>query len=144
MTTLRSQGFAFVPCCLPFIRGRVGLSFMGKKIIDQFTDLPISPSTKWARRNPEAHASRQRVWRDKNPDAWEQSQKNRQKKKTLVSVNKFLSFSSVAMENPRHNFKSREKDILRLHAKGKDVGSIAIWVNLPCSVVSKVIAKHAQ
>lgn len=37
---------------------------------------------------------------------------------------------------------SRRREIIKLHSKGKDTGSIAVWMNLPMSVVQSVIEKH--
>lgn len=32
-----------------------------------------------------------------------------------------------------------KKEIRRMAAKGRDVGTIAVWMNIPCSVVSAVL-----
>lgn len=119
------------------------------KIQDQWTDrTDLSKGQKFRLRHPEVfsspkhkskHASNMRVWRDKNPDAWQAILERRKKKVSTEKVDNFRANGLALVKH--HNKVGRQKtaEIMRLHERGKSIADIAIWMTIPMSAVMAVV-----
>ncbi len=120
---------------------------MPKIIEDEFSNrTDLSRCKKWKLRHPEqyriSHAAQMRVFRVKNPDSCDatRAKYNRKKKlKSLSNSKAYLERSILKVTNVIGN--RLRKEILMLNSKGKDVGQIAVWTNVPVSIVRSVIEK---
>ena len=152
---------------------------MPTKILDQFTDLPISASAKWQLRNPEKAKAYhrnwwlknreraleiQKRWRESNPEKYAAIQKawldahpgyaaaNAKKRRSNPDVyNADLHKNNerskgkrvVKKRDWRNSVMKRDKLVAeahRHHAKGRDIGKICVWMNLPESKVRELLA----
>ncbi len=112
-----------------------------KKIIDQYTDRSdLSGYQKWALRHPEAAWSRRYLNLD---NRIEHNKRSIAKKKVLAIRSRHAGISKAFLE-PHKSRQTilREREIIQLHTRGKDIGSIAIWMNLPVSIISSVLNQN--
>ena len=118
---------------------------MPLKIIDQFTDLPVSPSTKWRLRHPGEDKARQRADYLKlqaDPEKFarrvasmEQATKRSNGKKAIARVVKRRDWRHATLK--RDQLVSEAK---RHQVKGRTIGDICVWMNLPESKVRELLA----
>lgn len=113
------------------------------RIVDEFTNLDITPQARWVLRHLDKCASIKRAWAFNNPDKIDAANKKASNKKKLKQIVESHSLSDQMIAKKGGIGASYRNDILRLHSKGKDIGTIAIYTNLPCSKVAKVIADYA-
>ena len=117
-----------------------------KKIIDQYTDrTDLSASQKFKLRHPDRIKAYQRAYALNHLEEHRAYEANRRWKLRAEKIKKVVAYNAsmiVRGRGPIGGFKTRE--ILRLHARGKDVADIAIWTNSPVSAVLKVIETSKQ
>lgn len=99
----------------------------------------------WISKNRKHVNSKQRDWRRQHPDyvmerqrKWRRKQKIKEIQRVNADTAKFINGSKSTIA------KSRRNEILALHNRGKDIGSIAVWMNIPVSVISQVIQTYAN
>ena len=85
-------------------------------------------------------------WRKKNPERYvELTRKYNQsvmKKTALTSSQSKSNLRFKAMTSGGTKFKTALKDVAHHLARGRDVGTIAVWMNIPVSRVNLLIAKY--
>lgn len=113
---------------------------MSNKIIDQYTDRKdLSPSRKWQLRHPEKARDLRRKWAIENLEYHRvyEAKRRRTAKANSIKEEHSKLVNNILLGN--RISKHRVAEILRFHERGKDVGTIAIWTNLPVSAVMKVL-----
>ncbi len=91
----------------------------------------------------------QRAWRLKNPESYQTSyhkSNNSPKHKAWVSRKQGLKTLRRLKSSSHDRLKMCqgriEEAIMRSHVKGRDMGTIAVMLNIPISVIANVIASH--
>jgi len=91
-----------------------------------------------------------RLWREKHPDKAEvliekanaaESAKRKLRTKANFIMDKQKEFQAATVKNPNSY---RVREILRMHARGRDIGTIVVATGLPMSIVTKVISNQTQ
>ena len=118
---------------------------MPSKIIDQFTDLPISSNAKWRLRHPEKDKSNKRsdyLKMRADPERYasrvaslERATKRHNGKVAIARVLKKRDFRNSLMKRDKLVAEAK-----RHHKLGRDVGTICVWMNLPESKVRELLS----
>jgi hypothetical protein len=116
---------------------------MPKKIIDQYTGrADLTGFQKWKLRHPEAYKASVRNANIKALDYHCDYERQRRKKVKQMEADKRNISAGISIKQQNTLSTARRNEIVSLHKRGKELGSIAIWTNLPMSVINSVIASH--
>lgn len=108
----------------------------GKKIIDQWTDRKdLTRHQRWKLRNPDKYKNTYTLY---NIEHGDERLKKFRTKQTLKRIKTNQIHRSWMMTN------GKKEEIRGLAARGKPLCDIAIWMNLPMSVISGIVNKPTK